>query len=199
MTCAMNSPKSLKALSCIAAAHVGVMTTDVLAQPDLRELCHRVLPVDQQVKLLGESREYYPDGKLCYRHIYDANYFRTACWHFNEQGGIEYTSYGVLDSHLMIRFNKNGTHVIRLMNQSKDLFELSLVPYHLCFEVTLRGYSKTFHHHRICLKMKDKQPLRDIVTQHKLNECKCEAVHDIYVLFEDCVFTGYVANDLELD
>jgi hypothetical protein len=53
---------SLKEICCAVVADE--LPEAILQQPDYRELLHRSLPVRQQTKLFGESRQYYPDGHL---------------------------------------------------------------------------------------------------------------------------------------
>ena len=59
--------KSLKTLSCIAAAASDKLTDEILTQPDYRELIHRTLSDEQQLALFDEYHNYSSDGNLIYR------------------------------------------------------------------------------------------------------------------------------------
>jgi hypothetical protein len=198
----MKSPKSLKELSCIVAARAGALTDDILAQPDYRELCHRVLHMHTQRKLLNEYRDYNPDGSLKKRYTYDENDNATACWLFDGCDRATYMSNSGFGTTLLIRFYRGEIRCIQFKRPFEDIFELFIEAGGLCSQLSITIPFGNFIHRRTCLKLlsNSREFDLDLYKRHAKSGCNCEASLDIYAVFDKFGYaTSELANDLELD
>jgi hypothetical protein len=201
----MKSPKSLKALSCIVAAANNKLTDEVLAQPDFRELIHRTLSADQQVKLLGESREYCTDGRIGYRFAYNPDGSTCYRWFLDpyRYAYIAYVFYGP-DAELEILFYRKGERdtgikSITLKNSTGFGFHLSHCHYGISLHPTFKNKSHGIAHDRLCLNVCTGADTMNRYFRHQISECKCEAVRDEYTLYKRGKPVATMITDLELD
>jgi hypothetical protein len=201
----MKSPKSLKELSCIAAVSAGVLTDDVLAQPDYRELIHRALPKREQIKLLNESREYGMNGRLEHRSIYNPDGTKCYRWFLDPYvyAYIKYVFYGPGTKLEILFYRKGDRHTgiksITLENSNGFGFYLSHSHYGISLHPTFKNKSHGIVHDRVCLSVcTDTGDLKRYY-RHQLSNCKCEGVRDEYTLCKRGKTIATMITDLELD
>jgi hypothetical protein len=115
---------NLKKICCVVVADN--IPESILQQPDYRELLHRYLPLAKQVKLFGESREYYPDGHLRCRTVYCRSNKSILELKYEPEGYLARCDFMIVgESNLDFAFNPDGSvRVITFHNPSGYGFQL---------------------------------------------------------------------------
>ena len=180
----ISNPKSLIQLSCLAAARENKLTGAILTQPDYREICHRVLPKDQQIKLFSEYRKYSDDGMLVMKQIYNGS-FVVLNYLYYVDGRAGYTYWGgdthhIFDSLISVDFRSTGD-IARINIQNVDAgFELHIQRYVDSFEYwhTVGNQTSQILHglHR---HVQYTNPLKDMYKLYEYGDLVCTLRNDL--------------------
>jgi hypothetical protein len=194
---ALKSPKSLKELSCTVAARAGVLTDEILAQPDFRELIHRTLPKQQQIKLLGESHEYTTQGSLYIRALYDSSGFKHTQWCWYNSNILYYTSFSKTDTRLEITFLDSGViSDIEFVNPHGVGVELISGKCYMSLEPYFNGTPHGVPCYKMCLNTYLDAKNSSCERGYR---CKCDGRIIEYLLYEQGQCVARLAMNLELD